>query len=38
MAFYLMPKYKERKQKWVVATYHKYWKLAKYTKHTNHMG
>lgn len=38
MAFYLLPKYKERKRKWIVATYHKYWQLAKYTRHTDHMG
>lgn len=38
MAFYLMPKYKERKQKWIVATYHKYWQLAKYTRRTTTWG
>lgn len=38
MAFYLMPKYMERKQKWIIAIYHKYWQLAKYTRHPNRMG
>lgn len=38
MAFYLMPKYMERKQKWIIAIYHKYWQLAKYARHTNRMG
>lgn len=37
MAFYLMPKYMERKQKWIVATYHKYWQLARHTNHTRKM-